>query len=411
MKDSGQESVGRTLSGTGSKTPTETIAQSERFRATMNRRYFLGGLGAAGAVGLLAACGSSGSPAATSGKKSGTKSLEPVTLTYGVPTLDTTTSWFAAIPIGLGYYKAEGLNVTVEPLNGGSESIGAIVSGRAQFATQSTEVIFTSVDGGTGLRGFYCEIPKDFIGIAVLASGNITSPTQLRGKTIGTLAIGGDPELEVEAVMSKLGMKSGVDYHFLAVGAGAPALHALETGRVQALGLWAMIYAGFQLTGGPKLRIFQPSPITTFNFEHATVAMNQTLTGRPDTVRAFSRAIAKSLVFLSAADPKEIAKLQYKIYPNTRPAGMSDSQAITYGAGILTSLLPYMDFANRVTAKSVPLGSADSGSIDAYRNLLYSSGVIKKQLPSSEYFTSSFITSADAFDYSSIIKDAKSFTA
>lgn len=379
----------------------------------MNRRYFLGGLGAAGLSGVLAACGSSGTSAATSAKKtsSGSKSLEPVTLTYGVPTLDTTTAWFGAIPIGLGYYKAEGLNVTVEPLNGGAESIGAIVSGRAQFATQSTEVIFTSVDSGTSLRGFYCEIPKDFIGLAVLASSNITSPAQLRGKTIGTLAIGGDPQLEVEAVMSHLGMKSGKDYNFLAVGAGEPALHALETGTVQALGLWAMIYAGFELSGGPKLRIFQPSPITSFNFEHATVAMDETLSGRPDMVRSFSRAIAKSLVFLSAADPAEIAKLQYKIYPSTRPAGMSGSQGVTYGAGILKSLLPYMDFANRVASKSAPLGSADSASIDAYGNLLYSSGVIKKKFPATEYFTNSFVASADDFDYASVVNDAKSFTA
>lgn len=220
-----------------------------------------GGLALGGAA---TACGGPATQSMSTSTGANGKKLKNVTLVYGVPTLDPTTAWFAAIPRAVGYYAQQGLNVEVKGLQGGSASVAALIANRAQFATQSSQVIFTSVDRGVRLKGFMCEIPGDFVGLAFPASSPVTQPAQLRealrGKTIGTNAIGGDPELEVRAVVKQLGLDPDKDVKFLAVGTGTPAIHALQTGRVAALGLWAMIYANFQAQGY-KLRIFQPDPL------------------------------------------------------------------------------------------------------------------------------------------------------
>jgi hypothetical protein len=116
-------------------------------------------------------------------------------------------------------------------------------------------------------------------------------------------------------------------------------------------------------------------------------------------------------VFLSAADPAEMARLQYKVYPSTKPPSMSMQDAIDYGAAILRSLLPYMDLEARVTRKSAVLGSASKSGILGYRDLLYNAKVIKHQKPASAYFTDRFLAHAADFDFEPIIERAKGFKA
>jgi NitT/TauT family transport system substrate-binding protein len=352
--------------------------------------------------------GQSRSTTTTNGKK-----LRNITLTYGVPNLDPTTAWFAAIPQAVGFYANQGLNVDVQGLSGGSASVAALVAGRAQFATQSSEIIFTSVDTGVALKGFMCEIPGDFVGLAVNESSPVTTEAELadylRGKTIGTNAIGGDPELEVKGVIKSLGLNPDTDVQFLAVGTGTPAANALKTGRVAALGLWAMVYADFQAQGY-KLRIFQPQPLPSLGFEHTTVTLQKTIDSDPDLVAAFSRAIAQSLAFLYGASPEEITKLHYKVYPNTVPQGVSLSTAIDQGITVLDSLLPYLQLKQHLQPGQL-LGNASDSQIEQVAQMLKTAAVIKKVQPASAYFTRQFLASANDFDRNAIVAQGRSYKA
>jgi NitT/TauT family transport system substrate-binding protein len=370
-----------------------------------------GGLAAAGfvaACGGTAASGQSGSTTTTNGKK-----LRNITLTYGVPSLDPTTAWFAAIPQAIGFYAQQGLNVNVEGLSGGSAAVAALVAGRAQFATQSSEIIFTSVDTGIALKGFMCEIPGDFVGLAVNESSPVTTEAELadylRGKTIGTNAIGGDPELEIKGVLQALGLNPNTDVQFLAVGTGTPAANALKTGRVAALGLWAMIYADFQAQGY-KMRIFQPQPLPSLGFEHTTVTMQSTIDDDPELVGGFSRAIAQSLAFLYGASPEEITKLHYKVYPDTVPQGVSMSTAIDQGVTVLDSLLPYLQLKQHLQPGQL-LGDATSAQIKKVAQMLKTSSVIKSVQPASAYFTPQFLAAANDFNRDAIVAQGKAYKA
>lgn len=392
-----------------------TSHASERSERGISRRNLFGGAGALALGGLVTACGG---PAAQSTSKpkvttSDGKKLRNITLSYGVPTLDTTTAWFAAIPSAVGFYADHGLSVEIEGLKGGTASVAALTANRSQLATQSTQVIFTSVDRGVDLKGFMCEIPGDFIGIAVLESSPITDESKLadylRGKTIGTNAIGGSPDIEMRAVVQHMGLEPDKDVKFLAVGTGTPALHALKTGRVAALGLWAMIYANYEAQG-TKLRIFRPDPLSQLGFQHATVVTQETIDNDPDLVLSFSKAIAKSLTFLSAVDPVEIVKLHYRQYPAAKPQGMSSARAFEIGTKVLKSVMPYLELDKHMQEGQL-LGDVEDSKIKAVGKLLQGAKTIKKLDEPSAYFTRQFLEEANDFDRDAIIAQAKNFTA
>lgn len=389
---------------------------SDRSERGISRRGLFGGAGVLALGGLVTACGG---PAAQSAKSkpdettTDGKKLRRITLSYGVPTLDTTTAWFGAIPRALGFYEQHGLSVEIEGLQGGTASVAALTTNRSQLATQSTQVIFTSVDRGVDLKGIMCQIPGDFIGIAVNDSSPITEESQLaeylRGKTIGTNAIGGSPDIEVRAVVKHMGLEPDKDVKFLAVGTGTPALHALEKGRVAALGLWAMIYANFEAQG-TKLRIFRPDPLSKLGFQHATVATQATLDDNPDLVLSYTKAIAKSLAFLSAADPAEIVKLHYRLYPAAKPQGLSSARALDIGTKVLKSVMPYLELDKRMREGQL-IGDVEDSKIKAVGELLHGAETIKKVDAPSAYFTREFLEEANDFDRDAIIARAKKFTA
>lgn len=386
-----------------------SLAQSQ----SVSRRTVFKAAGGLAAAGFAAACGGTADSQSGSTTSSNGKKLRNVTLTYGVPSLDPTTAWFAAIPQAVGFYAQQGLSVNVQGLSGGSAAVAALVAGRAKFATQSSEIIFTSVDTGVALKGFMCEIPGDFVGLAVNASTPVTTEAELanylRGKTIGTNAIGGDPELEVKGVLSALGLNPDTDVQFLAVGTGTPAANALKTGRVAALGLWAMVYAGFQAQGY-ELRIFQPKPLPHLGFEHTTVAMDSTINNDPQLVTAFSKAIAQSLAFLYGASPEEITKLHYKVYPDTMPQGVSTTEAIDQGVTVLDSLMPYLQLKQHLQPGQL-LGDATSSQIDMVAQMLKGANVIKTVRPANAYFTGQFLTAANDFDRAAIVARGKAYKA
>ncbi|MQA77947.1 MAG: hypothetical protein GEV10_05615 [Streptosporangiales bacterium] len=388
---------------------------SDRSERGISRRSLFGGAGALALGGVVTACGG---PAAQSTSKSKVtnsdgKKLRRITLSYGVPTLDTTTAWFGAIPRALGFYEQHGLSVEIEGLQGGTASVAALTTNRSQLATQSTQVIFTSVDRGVELKGVMCQIPGDFIGIAVSDSSPITEESQLadylRGKTIGTNAIGGSPDIEVRAVVKHMGLEPDKDVKFLAVGTGTPALHALQKGRVTALGLWAMIYANFEAQG-TKLRIFRPDPLSKLGFQHATVATQAMVDDDPELVLSYCKAVAKSLAFLSAADPTEIVKLHYRLYPAAKPQGMSSARAVEIGTKVLKSVMPYLELDKRMQEGQL-LGDMEDSKITAVGELLRGADTIKKVETPSAYFTRQFLEEANDFDRDAIVAQAKKFSA
>jgi NitT/TauT family transport system substrate-binding protein len=383
----------------------------------VSRRSMLFGSGAAaafGAAAFLTGCSSSsnsgGATGTSTSASSGSKGLRQVTVAQGIAAPTPAQAWMYSIPGGVAhFFQQEGLDVTNQGLDGGSDSIAALISGRAQFAAQSSSIVYTSVAKGVGLKAFICDIPKDFTAIAVLDSSPITEISQLKGKTIGINAVGGNPEIEVESITNALGWKVGTDIHLLPVGTGAPAIIALQNNRVQALGLWHPIYAQLEQQTGVKLREFVPPPIPSIGFEHSYVTMDTTIANDPKLVESLTRALAKSLVFQAAADPAELVKSFYALYPSTKPTGLSDSDVIAAGVAGIEGGLPFFDYQDRVFSRKQQLGDESDAVIEAVGQIFKQAGQIDQVLPASSYFTRQFVPYANDFDFAPILAQGKAY--
>ncbi len=165
----------------------------------LSRRHFLGrsaqgvaALGLAGGVSaILAACGSSstatpgatsasGAPAA-SGTTAGTLTAAAIQFCY-LLNVQFAGSYFAMTK---GYYKADGLDVTLLPGGPSLAPEPIVVSGKATLGVTHTAEAVSAIINGADLKIIGATFQKNPTCIASLASKPIKVPTDMYGKKIG----------------------------------------------------------------------------------------------------------------------------------------------------------------------------------------------------------------------------------
>lgn len=358
-----------------------------------------------------ALAGAAGAALAPLARPAVAQALKKVTVVYGVQTIEgASEGFFASVPIGLGFYREEGLDVEVQTVGGSSAALNLLASGRAQFSTHGAAGLFAGVGRGVPMKGFICQIPDYFVSVGVADDGPIRSMADLKGKTIGVNAMGGAPHLVIKAVLTKMGWDVDKDVQFLGVGTALPALDALRRNRVQALVVWDTIFALYEFSG-QKFRYFRPDPIPQMGFTHTTNALQQTIERDPQMVLGMARAMAKSLVYMAAAQPAELTKLHFKVFPASKPTGMPEDRAIELDGRRLAARKPVMRFDQRVFSRQERLGDCPDRQIEGHRDLLASGGQIPEALPVDRYFTRQFLEQANAIDVPALIAQARSFRA
>jgi len=325
-----------------------------------------------------------------------------VTIVYGVQTTDISDAFFSSIPIGLGFYAEEGLDVEIQTVAGASAAVNLVASGRAEFSTHGTAGLFAAVGRGVPIKGFICQIPDYFVSIAVPKDSPVQSFDQLRGKVIGVNANGGAPHLVTRAVLRRMGWNPDTDVEFLAVGTGLPALDAIRRGRVQALALWDSVFAVLEFNGA-QLRYFRPDPIPQLGFTHTTNTLDSTIAQNPQMVAGLGRAMAKAICIMASAPTAELVKLHFRVFPGARPAGRSDADLVRQGELIQAARWPFMRLKQRVFDRTEKIGDATDAMISGHRDLLAEGRVIPAALPVERYFTRQFIDQFNAIDVPALI--------
>lgn len=377
-----------------SQPPSDSAARPWR------RRQFLG---AAGAV-LATTRAPLAQPALT-------RSLRKVSIGYGVRTVDSAADgFFSSIPTGFGFFAEEGLDVEVLPMAGATPVIDLMSAGKIQFTTHATSGLMTAVGRGLAMQGFICQVPDYFTSIAVLKDGPIKTLEDLKGKTIGTNAVGATAVLPVKAALHKLGWNPDTDVQYVAVGTGLPALDAIRRDRVQAIVAWDSIFAQFEYFGA-EFRYFRPDPIPQVGFTHASNTLVETMEKDPALVAGMCRALLKSVVVMAAAEPAELTRLHFKLYPESRPASMTDAEVVRFDTLRLLARRQFMRLQQRVFDRTERLGDVSDESIAGLRDLLAAGGEIPVALPVERYFTRRFLAEADRLDIPALIAQARAFRA
>ncbi|HEY5322326.1 MAG TPA: ABC transporter substrate-binding protein [Caldimonas sp.] len=137
---------------------------------------------------------------------------------------------------GQGYFKAEGLDITIADFAGGSRALQALVGGSADIVSGAFEHTINMQVKGQRLRAFALQgrAPQIVLGVNPKTMPNFKSVAELKGKKLGVTAPGSSTNILANFVLGKVGLKPG-DVSIIGVGTGSGAVAAMRTGQIDAI--------------------------------------------------------------------------------------------------------------------------------------------------------------------------------
>src|ERR1700712_1345267 len=136
----------------------------------------------------------------------------------------------------LGYFKAEGLEVTIADFAGGSRALQAMIGGSADVVSGAFEHTINMQVKGQRLRAFALQgrAPQIVLGVNPKTMPNFKSVADLKGKKLGVTAPGSSTNVLANFVLAKSGLKPS-DVSIIGVGAGSGAVAAMRSGQIDAI--------------------------------------------------------------------------------------------------------------------------------------------------------------------------------
>jgi NitT/TauT family transport system substrate-binding protein len=351
-----------------------------------------------------AACGSSGGSSATgatqnSGDHGNDSELTHVVLAVSDPSVAVSTSPYSSLPIQLGYYKDEGLDVEVHPDKGGALGVQAVSSGHALTVS-------------TGMTAFYPALLKDptmripYVGgnvyrIVVPASSSITKVSQLKGKKVGVQSLGATSYLYARAEVEAAGLDPDNDITWIPIGVGDQAAAAVKKHEVVAYGGYDSINTILSNLIHQKVRIL-PSSLNSLPAFTGFIFRKETLQNKPKIATGFIRAVLKSVLF-AHTNPKAAVCLHWKQYPEQMPTGKNKKAALKDALRILKSRLD----SSLHPDKQGRYGYATPKQVQKTANFLTKKGFLKQHIDTSKFVDLSINKAYNNFDHQAVIKRAK----
>jgi len=247
----------------------------------------------------------------------------------------------------LGYFKAEGLDVTIVDFAGGSKALQAVVGGSADVVSGAFEHTLMMQPKGIRLRAFALQgrAPQIVLGINPKTMPGFKSVADLRGKKIGVTAPGSSTNVLANFVLAKAGLKAS-DVSIIGVGASSGAVAAMRSGQIDAISNLDPVITLLQRSGDLKIvsdtRIVAeadkafggPMPAGCLYAPQAFIDKN------PATVQAIANAIVKADRWIHAAGPADIIKAVPESYLLGDRAVYIDAFLASKGALSADGLIP-----------------------------------------------------------------------
>ncbi|MDA9991142.1 ABC transporter substrate-binding protein [Paracoccaceae bacterium] len=216
-------------------------------------------------------------------------------ITFVQPSPSAINSFPVNVAIGEGYFKEEGLNVTVEAINGSGAVLQALSAGQAQFGRPGPGPLIAARSRGVDAVHIYNVAARSNFGVTVREGSDIQGIEGLRGKVIGTGTADGAEVGFARNVMSSAGMAAGEDFEFLTVGDGGPATAAFLNGEIDAYSASTADTAILNQRGMP-VRDITPSEFGRF-FGNGIATMGDIIRDDRALVEGWSRAFARGHAF------------------------------------------------------------------------------------------------------------------
>jgi NitT/TauT family transport system substrate-binding protein len=225
--------------------------------------------------------------------------------------------WYAAL--AQGYFKEEGLDVSIIPSQGTAQTIQAVESGTAQIGYTDVPSLVLARVNGSRLKMVAVNYQKAPYAIFSLSTGaNVTDAKQLEGLTVGSGAGSFTPKI-IQGFM----VQKGLDPKKLTVSNIAPPAraNALLSGQVPAIEFFVMSKPGLEAGAkgiNAKLLTFLLADHGLELYSNGIVVSEDYLAKNADTVRKFVRASSRGWKF-ALENQDKAAQDQIKYIPSLKP--------------------------------------------------------------------------------------------
>lgn len=213
-----------------------------------------------------------------------------------------------------GFFKEQGLDVTISDFAGGSKSLEALMGGSADVTAGAYEHTIRMQQRGQPITGFALIGRGMQISIAVRndLAAKVKGPADIKGMKFGVTAPGSSTHMLLLAYAAKGGLKAS-DVTAIGTGSGATVVAAIDNKSVD----------GVSQTD-PALTILQDKKLVTVLLDTRTMKGNQDFFGgafpaaclyaqpsfmkkNPNTVQALAAAIVRADEWLQTASPADVA--------------------------------------------------------------------------------------------------------
>lgn len=213
-----------------------------------------------------------------------------------------------------GFFKEEGLDVSINDFGGGSKSLQALVGGSVDAVAGAYEHTIRMQAKGQDIAAVI-ELGR-FPGIVLVAGkdSGIKSVKDLKGKKVGVTAPGSSTNFFVNFLLAKEGLKPE-DVSFVGVGGGASAVAQMKHGGIEAMANLDPVITKLETDGDVVVladsrteagsdKIFGgANPAAVLYLKQDFIASN------PVTTQKLTNAFYKALKWLQTATPEQVAEV------------------------------------------------------------------------------------------------------
>jgi NitT/TauT family transport system substrate-binding protein len=214
----------------------------------------------------------------------------------------------------LGYFKEQGLDVTINDFRGGAQSLQALVGGSVDVVTGAYEHTIRMQAKGQDVRALIelGRFPAIVLGIRKDRAAGYKSAADLKGMKIGVSAPGSSTNFFVMYMMAKAGLKPA-DAAYIGVGIGPSVIAAITKGDIDAVSNLDPMMTKLDLDGAIRIvadtRTEEGTRAIFGGSNPAAVlyAKQDFIARYPNTTQALVNALYKTLKWLERATPEEVA--------------------------------------------------------------------------------------------------------
>jgi NitT/TauT family transport system substrate-binding protein len=308
-----------------------------------------------------------------------------------------------AIATKMGWFREEGIEVTLVPLAGSADCIKNVTSKEIPFAQPAIEPLPAARIQGVKAKTYYTASQGNQFGIAVPANSAIEKISDLKGKTIGLISMGSAGLWVGKGLVAMAGLDPERDVRFVVAGEGPQTAAMLRTKQVDALCEIDAQYAMVE-NAGVKLRLLSTKEIEHYP-SNGFLALEETIRTHRKEAVGLARGYAKGTIF-AISNPEAAVRIFYEVYPETKPTGKDEATIIREGVRVLESRIPNWSLEKGGVKR---WGENSEANYASYMDFLLKWGVIKRKVDVKDLITNELIDEINKFDQNKIAAEAQAY--